>query len=152
MIYIGIDPGQTGAMATITDNGGVAVYDFQDGDTIIWFQAHIFNAYERGNCVAVVEKAMVMPKQGIVSGFKFGVNFGTWVGRLETVGIPFDYVTPAKWKKAMFDSMPKGDQKSMSLDRARRLFPNMAEYLKRKKDHNRAEALLLAEYCRRTHV
>lgn len=143
-IYIGIDPGQTGAMAIIGD-GLEEIYDFDDGDSMT--NLRLVSADQ---VKAVIEKVAAMPKQGVSSTFKFGTNFGIWIGRLEALGIPFDYVTPQKWKKEMFDSMPRsGDQKAMSLDRARRLFPEMRDQLKRKKDHNRADALLLAEYCRR---
>lgn len=143
MIFIGIDPGQTGAIA-ILGNGFEEVFDFEDGDGLLHLRISVTE-----NPKAVIEKVSAMPKQGVASSFKFGQNFGQWIGRLEALGIPFDYITPQKWKKEMFDSMPRGDVKMMSLDRARRLFPQMAEKLTRKGDHNRAEALLLAEFCRR---
>ena len=145
--YIGIDPGATGAMAVIaTGVGAPMVYDFGHSK-ILPQMGHISRA-ERAH--AVIEKAGAMPKQGVSSTFKFGVNYGWWQGVLDAYGIPYDFVTPAKWRRVMFDSMSKDDPKAMSLDRARRLFPKMAEQLSRKKDHGRAEALLLAEYCRRS--
>lgn len=155
-IYIGIDPGQTGAMAVIvTDIAGspagfnypkTVVFDYDDGNALSFLQE-----WTSPNRIwqACLEKVHSMPKQGVSSSFKFGTNFGIWIGRLEALGIPYDFVTPQKWQKVMFDSMTKGDRKAMSLDRARRLFPDMSDVLKRKKDHNRAEALLIAEYCRR---
>ena len=144
-IYIGIDPGASGAIAFIGTNE-INVFDFEEGDAL-GFLKYIRQGY---TCKAVIEKVSSMPGQGVSSTFKFGTNFGQWIGRLEALGIPFDFVTPQKWKKAMFDSMPKGDMKEMSRDRAQRLFPEMAGALKRKKDHNRAEALLLAAYCKKT--
>jgi len=155
-IYLGIDPGQTGAMAVIEDiiqesNAEILstfVIDFEDSNVLQylqWLKDRGLNCYTK----AVLEKVHSMPKQGVSSTCKFCTNFGIWIGRLEALGIPFDFVTPQKWQKVMFDSMTKGDRKAMSLDRDRRLFPKMAEMLKRKKDHNRADALLLAEYVRR---
>ena len=146
-IFIGIDPGATGAIAFIDSDNHVDIFDFDDGEAMLrlkklWRMDMMM--------MAVIEKVGAMPKQGVVSTFKFGVNFGQWIGRLEALDVPFDFVTPQKWKKAMFDSMPKYDPKEMSRDRAWRLFPQAAELLKRKKDHNRAEALLLAEYARVT--
>lgn len=143
-IFIGIDPGQTGAIAIIYAPGDMAVYDFDDGDVLSELAT-----ISQSPCKAVLEKVSARPGEGVSSSFKFGTNFGTWIGRLEVLKIPFDFVTPQKWKKAMFDSMPKGNVKEMSRDRAKRIFPKMTEFLKRKKDHNRAEALLLAEYARR---
>ena len=93
-----------------------------------------------------------MPQQGVVSMFKFGTNYGIWQGRLEALGIPFLFVTPQKWQREVFDSAVKGDRKAMSLSLARRIFPDMLEHLKRKKDDGRADALLIAEWARRQGV
>lgn len=142
--YIGIDPGATGAIAVIAHDT-VIVLDFENPGIVPYLK----NLHPP-QCKAVIEKVSAMPGQGVSSTFKFGVNFGTWIGRLEALRIPFDFVTPQKWKKTMFDSMPKADQKAMSVNRALRIFPQMVGLLKRKKDHNRAEALLLAEYARIT--
>ncbi len=142
-VFIGIDPGQTGAIAFIIA-GEARVFDFDDGEALLSLKKLWLN---EDPVKAVIEKVSSMPGQGVSSTFKFGTNFGTWIGRLEALDIPFDFVTPQKWKKVMFDSMPKGDVKEMSRSRALRLFPQMAEYLKRKKDHGRAEALLLAQYA-----
>jgi len=153
-IFIGIDPGQTGAMAMIAPKG-IKVWDYDDGEGISWLKelsVQIKNSLLTRDPIyshAVLEKVHSMPKQGVSSSFKFGDNFGQWKGRLDALGIPYDLVTPQKWQKEIFDSMTKTDRKTMSLDRARRLFPEMSDMLKRKKDHNRAEALLIAEYCRR---
>lgn len=144
-VYIGIDPGASGAVAFIYPDQSINIRDFDDGDALM-----LIRSIAPTCCMVILEKVSAMPKQGVSSTFKFGQNFGQWIGRLEALHIPFDFVTPQKWKKVMFDSMPKGDVKAMSLDRARRLFPHMAEQLKRKKDHSRAEALLLAEFARRT--
>ncbi len=147
-VYIGIDPGQTGAMALIWPGDAVMIIDYDDpcgvGELRSLWDSHEYEV------VACIEKVHSMPKQGVVSSFKFGTNFGIWQGRLEILQIPYDFVTPQKWQKEMFDSMTKTDRKTMSLDRARRLFPETApKYLPLKKHHNRAEALLIAEYCRR---
>lgn len=151
-IWLGIDPGQYGAMAVlVTDLSKPPdymsyphnqVFDFNDGGALNFLQNWEVTK-------AVLESVHSMPKQGVASSFKFGMNFGIWKGRLEALGIPYDLITPQKWQKVIFDSMPRGDRKAMSLDRARRLFPEMADMLKRKKDHSRADALLLAEYARR---
>jgi len=145
--YIGIDPGASGAMAIIRGRT-VIVLDFEDPSALSILKE--INLIKQP-CKAVIEKVASMPGQGVSSTFKFGTNFGAWIGRLEALDIPFDFVTPQKWKKAMFDSMPRGDDvKAMSVNRALRIYPTMADRLKRKKDHNRAEAILLAEYARIT--
>ena len=140
--WIGIDPGATGACAIIWEDGKVEVHDYDEGYCpFSWEDEVLFSA--------AIEKAMVMPKQGISSSGKFMTNYGRWLGRLQMAGIKVDIVTPQKWKKVMFDSAPKQDPKEMARLRAIRLFPGLSMLLKRKKDHGRAEALLIAEYCRR---
>lgn len=144
--YVGIDPGKTGAMAIIDGLlDSVTIYDFDDGRALLALKSLPKNSH------AVLEKVAARPKQGVVGMFAFGTNFGTWIGRLEALGVPFDFVTPQKWQKAMFDSAPKKNvtHKTQSLNRARRLFPHAHQLLTRQKDHHRADALLMAEYCRR---
>lgn len=100
----------------------------------------------RGWCA--LEKVHAMPGQGVRSMFTMGVGFGVWRGILGTLAIPVEEVTPQRWQKMMLDGMGKG--KDASRLRATQLFPHLADQLSRKKDHGRADALLLAEYARRT--
>ena len=89
--------------------------------------------------VAVVEQVGSMPKQGVASTFKFGMGCGLIRGVLAGAGVPIVSVTPAKWKKHF--SLNNDGEKSRAL--AIRRFPT-SPMLARKKDHGRAEALLLA--------
>jgi crossover junction endodeoxyribonuclease RuvC len=87
-----------------------------------------------------------MPKQGSVSTFTGGVVLGSILAACQRIAIPLELVSAATWKRTMgLDA-----DKAKSLDRARLLFPGAD--LARKRDHGRAEALLLAEYSRRTFV
>ena len=186
-VFLGIDPGESGALAAIENTlGSLTAYtwDFDDPaglEYLIDLRCRALNPH------AVLEKVSAMPKQGVSSTFKFGTNYGRWMGRLEIMKIPFDLVTPRTWQKKIFDSapvvwkwvggtansqkgipkeardihrVPKGagsvwkfrrktpDTKAMSLERSRRLFPQLGAMLKRKKDNGRADALLIAEFCR----
>ena len=89
--------------------------------------------------VAVVEQVGSMPKQGVASTFKFGMGCGLIRGVLAGAGVPIITVTPAKWKKHF--SLNNDGEKSRAL--AIRRFPHV-DKLARKKDHGRAEALLMA--------
>ena len=145
--YIGIDPGATGALALLdTGFNGAIVWDYEERHAGIFLIKKLLE--EDIKFSAAIERAQAMPAQGVVSMFKFGENYGRWQGILETLEIPFIYVTPHKWQKAVFDSMPKTDTKTMSLDLARRLFPDLD--LKYKKHHGRADALLIAHYLLKT--
>lgn len=99
-------------------------------------------------CRCCLERVGPMPKQGVTSMFKFGENFGFIQGLLTANRIPFELVTPQKWKKEFQIT----SDKNSSIAVCKRLFPDVS--LRRtdrcKKDHDGiAEALLMAEYARR---
>jgi hypothetical protein len=146
--WVGIDPGATGALAVIYKEGYEEVYDY-DGTPNGLYEI-VGDAGGARNCMVLLEKQQAFPGQGVTSMFKLGENYGRWQGMLSALGIRYEFITPVQWRNQIFDSMPKQkDKKAMSLDMARRIFPKMASQLARKKDHGRAEALLLAALCRR---
>lgn len=158
MIYIGIDPGLSGAVAII-DGTEVKLFDAPTAETgkgtkrdyLIPNMAQIIrNAvpYEEDSAFVVIEAVHSMPKQGVASSFSFGRGLGIWEGIVAAYAIPYAKVAPQTWKKAMLADMPR-DSKDSSRIAATRLFPNAADMLSRKKDDGRAEALLMAEYGRR---
>lgn len=93
---------------------------------------------------AIIEDVHAMPTDGAVGAFSFGESKGIWRGMLAMACIPYEMVSPATWRPAM---VGKGADKEAARVLAQRLFPEVP--LKLKKDHNRAEALLMAEYLRR---
>lgn len=142
MIYIGIDPGDSGAFAYVAD-GDYATYPW-DSEMFI----NALKVFKESGCVACVEKVHSMPKQGVSSTFKFGKNAGYIEGVLDTLRIPYQLVQPEKWKK----EYSLGNDKKNSVIACKRLFPDVD--LKRtekcrKDDDGMAEALLMAEYARR---
>jgi Holliday junction resolvasome RuvABC endonuclease subunit len=89
-----------------------------------------------------------MPKQGVASSFKFGVNYGIVRMALTAAGIPFEEVTPQAWQKALGITHRKktetpSEWKNRLRARAQQLFPSVSLTLAT------ADALLIAEYCRR---
>lgn len=91
---------------------------------------------------AVTERVSAMPKQGISSAFNFGRGLGIIEGVLSALLVPTTFVSPAKWKGAM--GLNRDGEASRTL--ATRLYPEQAGALRRVKDHNRAEAILLGHY------
>jgi len=87
-----------------------------------------------------------MPKQGVSSTFKFGMNFGAWQGILAALRIPYITVTPRQWQKALLDA-GTGETKARSLNMARRLFPEVE--MRFKADDGKADALHLARWAQR---
>jgi Holliday junction resolvasome RuvABC endonuclease subunit len=143
MRVLGVDPGAvSGAYALIEQVNGRAVPPIADDIPVVDRQV---NAAEWSRIVrdldpdvAVVEQVGSMPKQGVASTFKFGMGCGLIRGVLAGAGVPIISVTPAKWKKHF--SLDSDAEKSRAL--AVRRFPTAP--LARKKDHGRAEALLMA--------
>jgi crossover junction endodeoxyribonuclease RuvC len=86
----------------------------------------------------VIEQAYSRPKQSAQSTFNYGVGFGVLVGCCFSFGVRLEFANPASWKR----EMGLTNDKKLSLDMARRLFPGAS--LARAKDHGVAEALLLA--------
>lgn len=142
MTYIGIDPGISGALAVI-EEGIAFVLPFEERgyiDTLL--------TVDPAQAVACVEHVHSMPKQGVASSFKFGTNFGWIQGVLMALGIPYELVTPQKWKKEFSVTADK----NTSISVCKRLFPGVP--LKKterctKDNDGYAEALLMAEYARR---
>ena len=100
-----------------------------------------------------LEKVNAMPGQGVTSQFSLGEGYGIWKGIIGSVAYdPFSKVSltlvhPATWKKELMKGM--GKEKDASVVRVLQLYPHTAHYFTKKKDHDRADALLLAEYIRR---
>lgn len=146
-IFIGIDPGQSGAMAVIDGEYASAV-TFSESAYLNTLRG--LDARRAIGCsmFAIVEHVGPMPKQGVTSTFKFGQNFGWIQGMLYAMNIPFELVRPQKWKK-MFSCT---SDKNTSISVAQRLFPNVPLFATprcRKPHDGMAEALLMAEYGRR---
>ena len=145
MIYIGIDPGKKGGVATISEDG-VKVYQWDDQRFIEDMRQHS-NWLDK--CVAAVEKVGAMPNQGVTSMFSFGQSYGFILGVLATAGIPYQLVSPATWKREF--GLLKS-QKQGSVDVCKRLFPGVSLLPTercRKESDGMAESLLIAEYARR---
>ena len=141
MTYIGIDPGKKGGIAIIRENG-VTLVPFDN-------EAYARELLRVDNALCALERVGAMPGQGVTSMFSFGENYGFIQGLLTANAIPYELVTPQRWKKAFEVT---GD-KNTSIAVAKRLFPGVSlrrTVQSRKDDDGMAEALLLAEFARRT--
>lgn len=165
-LYVGIDPGLSGAVAVIDEKKNVIgcwdtpVIEVKKGkkkhrEYVITEMASILSALlveDKKACfdvqVAGLEHVHAMPKQGVHSMFQMGMGLGVWMGIVAALGLPMEQVTPQAWKKSMM-GVGIGNDKGASIVQAVRLFPKASNLLSRKKDHGRAEALLIAEYFRR---
>ena len=140
--YIGIDPGMTGAVAIISNNNDIQVFDCPE--TIPEMVA-IIKPY-KGQSKALIEKVNPFYKSSAKSAFTFGGNFSAWQAILASFEIPYEFITPRKWQKIMFDSANKvEDTKKQSFERTIRLYPIIELKTKRGKIlDGRCDALLIA--------
>ena len=154
---IGIDPGQTGAIAIFQLDEGEyylnSIFDYADKDLFIPVLREI-SLIE--NCTSVcIESVHSAPGQGVSSTFKFGANFGWWIGVLDALGYSYTLVTPQKWQGLLVKDFKdnigqlKGSTKEVSLTVARNLFSRKYDTIgmfNRKKDHGRSDASLIGWY------
>ena len=152
MIIAGIDPGLTGAIALVdTASGDAFVHDIPtlavkgkqlySPDLI----AELMKEFAPTIDVAIIEHQQVMGIEGRVSAFTIGYGYAMWLSFLAAFGIRREIVKPADWKKCMLLGRDKTDSRLRAIE----LFPKLSTNLRLKKDHGRAEALLLAEYGKR---
>ena len=154
MIYVGIDPGLTGAWAAIRGDGTfICVQDLpvmRDGKlgwidgSEFYSQLLLMKTREEPSVASeisvMLERIVPMPQNGRLGAFSQGCTLGSILSTLQIFRARIELVTPAHWKRRYNLT----SDKEMSLNKARMLFP--AADLTRKKDHGRAEALLLANY------
>lgn len=144
--FYGIDPGCKGALAWVTPEGkfvGIEDLPTTDRDWLDFLDV----PHTLFNCYCTMEDVHALPGQSTVAGFTFGKNVGKaelLAERLSPADAPLK-VSPQRWKK--YFKLDKDKHKSVML--ARELFPEAVELLKVSKD-GRAEALLIAEYGRRS--
>lgn len=160
MIICGIDPGFTGAIATIEDGQGYVidmpiiktVKKAKNGKTSTKSELDgvgVRSFLEKENPSHVfIEKAQTMPDQGVASSGRYMDSYGQIKGICIGLGLPYTLVHPRTWKKLIMHDM--GKEKGESIVRAKQLFPSVD--LPLKKDHGKADALLIAEYGRRIYA
>lgn len=141
MTFIGIDPGHGGGIVALSDDGTVLVAKrMPQNEEDVLEALRLCNP--RG-ARAYIERAWSSPQMGVVSAFTFGRGFGGLLMALTAWGVHYNIVLPRQWQQAM--GCLTGGDKNISKARAQALFPAI------KVTHATADALLIAEHCRRVH-
>ena len=155
MLIIGIDPGISGSicflkegkisdvieMPTMTD--GKKNKRQVNGSQIFNEISSRIIGIEKNNIRVVIEHVTAMPGQGVTSMFNFGQSFGILKGICSAMQLSMYFVRPAKWKK-YFNLI--NSEKDASRTRAIEIFPYFSSNLAKKKDSNKADAILIACY------
>lgn len=146
-VYMGIDPGKTGAVAMITVRPDMApvyeVHDLIQNDQNI-LPVLLSHAVQTRSYKCLLEEIEHNNRWGTFVATKYGAEHGYVRGVLDcNPWVQYSVIRANKWKP----HFGLGRDKDKSLELARILLP---DHLTRKKDHNRAEAILIAEYLRET--
>ena len=160
MIIVGIDPGISGALCFFSNGNVIDVIDMPtmaegkknkkqvNGRQIFNEILNIKNTFAGHKINVVVEQVSAMPGQGVTSMFNFGQSFGVIKGICSAMELPIFYVRPAKWKK-YFNLI--NSQKDASRTKAIEIFPYFSRQLSKKKDSNKADAILISSFYYETY-
>ena len=153
MILIGIDPGVSGALSVYEHKKLIEVLDMptmsegkknkkqiNSAQLSLEIKKRINGSDENA---VVIEHVTAMPGQGVTSMFNFGQSFGVIKGICSAFNLPVYFVRPVKWKKH-FNLI--GSSKDASRTKAIEMFPSFSDNMARKKDANKADAILIGRY------
>ena len=160
MLIIGIDPGISGSICFLEDG---RILDVLEMPTMAEGKknkrqvngSQIYNEIlkrvfknEKQDIRVIIEQVSAMPGQGVTSMFNFGQSFGILKGICSAMQLPMYFVRPAKWKKyfGLINS-----EKDASRTRAIEMFPYFSSQLSKKKDSNKADAILIASFYHETY-
>ena len=160
MLIIGIDPGITGSICFFQDGKIIDVVEMPNmtegkknkkqvnGPQIFYEISLRIKSLKKEEIKVVIEQVSAMPGQGVTSMFNFGQSFGILKGICSAMQLPMYFVRPTKWKK-YFNLI--NSEKDASRTRAIEIFPYFSGQLSRKKDSNKADAILIASFYYETY-
>jgi len=155
MLIIGIDPGLSGSLCFFEDGKIIDLVEMpnmavgkknkrQVNGSQIYNEIYSrIKDLEKGNIKVVIEQVSAMPGQGVTSMFNFGQAFGVLKGICSAMQLPMYFVRPIKWKK-YFNLI--NSEKDASRTKAIEIFPYISGKLSKKKDANKADAILIASF------
>ena len=159
MIIFGIDPGISGAISILKNKKVIEVVDMPtmidgkknkkqvNGAQVTNIIKERLNSDEE--ILIVVEHVNAMPGQGVTSMFNFGQSFGVIKGVCSALSLPIYFVRPTKWKRHF--NLIKTN-KDASRTKVIEIYPEISSKISRKKDSNKADAILIARYFNDTQV
>jgi len=155
MLIIGIDPGITGSICFFEDGKIIDVVEMpnmaegkknkkQVNGAQIYYEISLrIKNLKKEEIKVVIEQVSAMPGQGVTSMFNFGQSFGILKGICSAMQLSMYFVRPTKWKK-YFNLI--NSEKDASRTKAIEVFPYFSSQLLRKKDSNKADAILIASF------
>ena len=148
MTIIGIDPGASGAVA-IWDKGISKIYKcpktVKEMAEIIIKTKNSEYVNKNQSTIAYIEKVHAFPHDGRSSVFKFGQNFGQWIGILAACKVNTELVTPQRWMNYWKKKL-NIDLRKDKPERKRRLKEIASHYTDKKVTLYNADAILITMY------
>ena len=160
MLIIGIDPGISGSICFFEDGKIIDVVEMPtmtegkknkrqvNGSQIFNEISQRIHKSENREIRVIIEQVSAMPGQGVTSMFNFGQSFGILKGICSSMQLPMYFVRPVKWKK-YFNLI--NSQKDASRTKAIEIFPYFSRQLSKKKDSNKADAILISSFYYETY-
>ena len=160
MLIIGIDPGLSGSICFFEDGKILDVVEMPtmtegkknkrqvNGSQVYNEISKRIKQVDKKDIKVIIEQVSAMPGQGVTSMFNFGQSFGILKGICSAMQLPMYFVRPAKWKK-YFNLI--NSEKDASRTKAIEVFPYFSSQLLRKKDSNKADAILIASFFYETY-
>jgi crossover junction endodeoxyribonuclease RuvC len=160
MLVIGIDPGISGSICFFQDGKIIDVVEMPtmiegkknkkqvNGSQIFNEISERIKKIDKKDIKVIIEQVSAMPGQGVTSMFNFGQSYGILKGICSAMQLPMYFVRPAKWKK-YFNLI--NSEKDASRTKAIEIFPYFSAQLSRKKDNNKADAILIASFYYETY-
>tara|TARA_B100002049_G_scaffold143656_1_gene106625 strand:- start:432 stop:926 length:495 start_codon:yes stop_codon:yes gene_type:complete len=155
MLIIAIDPGISGSLCFFEEGKIIDIVEMpnmaagkknkrQVNGAQIYNEISLrIKNFQKEDIKVVIEQVSAMPGQGVTSMFNFGQSFGVLKGICSAMQLPMYFVRPAKWKK-YFNLI--NSKKDASRTKAIEIFPYISAQLSKKKDSNKADAILLASF------
>ncbi len=155
MLIIGIDPGISGSICFFKDGKITDVIEMpsmadgkknkrQVNGSQVYNEISLrIKNLNKNEVKVVIEQVSAMPGQGVTSMFNFGQSFGILKGICSAMQLSMHFVRPTKWKK-YFNLI--NSEKDASRTKAIEIFPYISSELSKKKDANKADAILLASF------
>ena len=159
MLIIGIDPGISGSICFFEDGKILEVIEMpimtegkkskrQVNGSQVYNEIYKRIEGSEREIRVIIEQVSAMPGQGVTSMFNFGQSYGILKGICSAMKLPMFFVRPAKWKK-YFNLI--NSEKDASRTRAIEIFPYFSSELSKKKDSNKADAILIASFYHETY-
>ena len=144
--FIGIDPGKSGGIAMISNEGIESIKCPKELAQMAVFLDYLIGDTAPYNIGILIERVWARPTNGSRHAFAYGFNYGLWYGIVAMAGIEMHTTLPNAWIQHF--KCPKGieynKRKNWLKDKAKKLYPDL-----KKVTLATADAILIVDYAKK---